>query len=118
MLPEAQTQLILSRIDAAERAVNTRIEDVILSQAKLTEAVEVAARDALTGRLIAEEAKIKVGQVHEVQKRTTSAVEKLVAAESALTKYAGAPIRWKFLTVFIAGVAALEWLLHRFVLRS
>lgn len=117
MLPEAQTQLILSRIDALERSVSTRIEDVIQSQAALTEKVDVAARDALTGRLIAEEASTKVGRVHDAQKKTAEAVTKLVAVESALTKAMGQPLRWRMVTLFAAGAAALEWLLHRFLSR-
>ena len=120
MSPE--TQLILSRIDAAERAVNTRIEDVIASQSKIEEKVDVAARDALAGRLVAEEANLKVGKVHDAQKTVAAKVQqlgtdvtKLTAAESALTKYAGTPVRWKAVSVFILGAGAFEWLLHRFV---
>lgn len=120
MSPE--TELILHRIDAAERAVNRRIEDVIASQATLTEKVDVAARDALAGRLVAEEANLKVGKVHEAQKtnsakvaQLTTDVTKLVAAESALSKYAGPAVRWKAITVFLMGGGALEWLFHRFL---
>lgn len=113
MSPE--TELILRRIEAAEQGVHRRIEDLIVTTAKIEEKVDVSARDALAGRLIAEEANVKVGRVHDNQKTTASAVEKLVAAESALSKYAGAPLRWKAITVFLMGGGALEWLFHRFL---
>lgn len=117
MSPE--TQLILSRIDAQERAFNLRLEDLIAATARTEEKVDVAARDALAGRLLAEEANIKVGRVHEAQKRTAGTlstlevtVAKLMAVESALTRYAGPALRTRVILVFIAGVATLEWLLH------
>lgn len=92
MSPE--TQVILNRIDSLDRSINARIDDtnnriddVSASQVKLAEKVDSTSTD----------------------------VTKLVAVESALSKYAGAPVRWKVISVFLLGVGALEWLMHRFV---
>jgi hypothetical protein len=109
-----ETQLILDRIDATERGINRRMDELSKDVRDFGSTAHTALLDAATARITADEAKLKVGQVHAAQKITDTQVTALVAAEAVLAKHYGRTLRWRDALLVVGTVGGLYSIAHTF----
>lgn len=102
-----ETQLILDRIDASERQVNGRLTELRADMQGMGRSLHETALAVVIARNVADEAALKVGQVHSEHKVTAAKVADLVVAETTLAKHYGRTLRWRDVLLVVGTVGGL-----------
>lgn len=92
--------------------LHRRIEDLRGEVRTIATSAQETAIAVVVARNIADEAIIKVGQVHLAQKNTAEAVAQLVIAETVLSKYYGRTLRWRDALLVVATLGTAYTIAH------
>lgn len=113
------TDLILRHIDTAVGTIHRRVDDLVSQVTKINGGVRDATLSAAAARIVADEALLKVGQVHTATKDLRSAFETTVAGQQAVLRRDGRSVRWRdLILVFATGGALIAILRFLHVLPS
>lgn len=94
-----EMQAILDRINAAESAINRRIDDYTLT----TNAQLVTINNRIT---------TEAGKLEEKVDKVSTDFTAFASAAEAVRKEGGRPVRWRDVSIFGGGIVALDWLGH------